>query len=86
MRHVGAEPPFRFSRTQRLRAETAYRTTVNGLRAVRHPNALLSSLVVLPVLVAGFSFGEKTAEARETAAIAGLCRRLGWLWRRCNHH
>lgn len=59
---------FRFSRTQRLRAETACRTTVNGLRAVRHPNALLSSLVVLPVLVFGFSFGERTAEERETAA------------------
>ncbi|MEO0381991.1 MAG: FtsQ-type POTRA domain-containing protein [Pseudomonadota bacterium] len=58
---------FHISRTQRLRAASAYRVTVSALRSVRHPNALLSSLVVLPVLVGGFSFGERTAEAREAA-------------------
>lgn len=61
-------PLFRFSRTQRLRAATAYRTTVSVLGGVRHPNAFLTGLVVLPVLVLGFSFGEPTAEARESAA------------------
>lgn len=58
---------FHFSRTQRIRAASAYRVTVSALQSVRHPNALLSSLVVLPVLVVGFSFGERTAEAREAA-------------------
>ena len=61
---------FRPSRTQRLMVSSAYGSTVSALRAVRHPNALLSSLVVLPVLVAGFSFGEPTAAARESAAQA----------------
>ncbi|WP_375568302.1 FtsQ-type POTRA domain-containing protein [Ahrensia marina] len=58
---------FHFSRTQRIRAQSAYRFSVSALKSVRHPNALLSSLVVLPVLVGGFSFGERTAEAREAA-------------------
>jgi len=58
---------FHFSRTQRLRAQSAYRFSVSTLKSVRHPNALLSSLVVLPVLVGGFSFGERTAEARDYA-------------------
>lgn len=58
---------FHFSRTQRIRAASAYRTTVSALQSVRHPNALLSSLVVFPVLVGGFSFGERTAEARDYA-------------------
>lgn len=58
---------FHFSRTQRIRAASAYRVTVSALQSVRHPNALLSSLVVLPVLVGGFSFGERTAEARDYA-------------------
>lgn len=58
---------FHFSRTQRIRAASVYRVTVSALQAVRHPNALLSSLVVLPVLVGGFSFGERTAEARDYA-------------------
>lgn len=61
---------FRPSRTQRLMVSSAYGSTVSALRAVRHPNALLSSLVVLPVLVAGFSFGEPTAAARASAAQA----------------
>lgn len=58
---------FQFSRTQRIRAQSAYRFSVSALKSVRHPNALLSSLVVLPVLVGGFSFGERTAEEREAA-------------------
>ncbi|MEM6384014.1 MAG: FtsQ-type POTRA domain-containing protein [Pseudomonadota bacterium] len=33
-------------------------------RSVRHPNALLASLVVLPTVVFGFSIGERTAEPR----------------------
>ncbi|MEQ8658704.1 MAG: FtsQ-type POTRA domain-containing protein [Hyphomicrobiales bacterium] len=71
---------FRFTRTQRMCAAAAYRVIVSALQSVRHPNALLSSLVVLPVLVVGFSFGERTAEARETAgqSLAYLAANAGF--------
>ncbi|MFK7793098.1 MAG: cell division protein FtsQ/DivIB [Devosiaceae bacterium] len=58
------------SRTNRLRLARAYHGTVATLRSVRHPNALLASLIVVPVMVIGFSFSERTVEARETVALS----------------
>lgn len=60
----------RLTRTHRLRMTAAYNGTVRTLRSIRHPNLLLASLVVLPVVAIGFSVSEQTVHARETMALS----------------
>ncbi len=70
----------RLTRTNRLRLANAYNGTVRTLRAIRHPNLLLSSLVVLPVIAIGFSVSDQTVEARETMALSmsGVAAQAGF--------
>ena len=48
--------------------------------SIRHPNALLASVIVLPVMVFGFSFGDRMAGPRSVLAtdLAGLSVRAGF--------
>ena len=56
------------SRKRIARFADAWRATGEALRAVRHPNALLASMVLVPVLVFGISFSDRTADARDSLA------------------
>lgn len=56
------------SRKRVARLHESCRAAGEALRAVRYPNALLSSMVLVPVLVFGVSFSDRTADARESLA------------------
>lgn len=70
----------RLSRRVSRRAASLYRSSVAALRAVRHPNAILASLVLSPVLVVGLSFGEPTRHARAemARAVADMAAQSGF--------